>query len=314
MSADSEKISAIRQFNRFYTGLVGLLDQHILDSSFSFSEARVLYEIGHIENCTAGKLVELLKIDGGYLSRILKTFEKDHIINRHQSPADGRTYFLQLTAKGQKLLRTLDERSDHQIQEVLAPLQPGQQEAVSNAMKTIQRVLSMKRGITLDDISIRHYFRPGDIGYLIYMHGDLYAKETGYNQEFEGYVCKTFYEFLERYDPNKDRIFLACFDDQIVGAVAILGHSKYLAQLRWLLVHPDFRAMGLGKKLIQDAIDFCREKQYSKLYLLTTNQQTTAHKLYFSYGFRKTGEKNLRMWGQDLYEERYDLDLSEPGF
>jgi DNA-binding MarR family transcriptional regulator/N-acetylglutamate synthase-like GNAT family acetyltransferase len=254
-------------------------------------------------------LAELLKIDGGYLSRILKAFEKDHIISRHQSQADGRTFFLRLTAKGSKLLNTIDERSSHQIQKVLSPLQSGQQHAVTSAMKTIQHILSLERRLTLSDIAFRYHFQPGDVGYLIYMHGELYARETGYNQEFEAYVCKTFYEFLQRFDTSKDRIFLATFDEQIIGAVAILGHSRYLAQLRWLLVHPDFRDLGLGKKLVEDAIAFCKEKQYSKVYLLTTNQQTTAIKLYLAAGFRKTGEKNERMWGQDLYEERYDLDL-----
>jgi DNA-binding MarR family transcriptional regulator/N-acetylglutamate synthase-like GNAT family acetyltransferase len=309
MSTNAEMVKSIRQFNRFYTGLIGLLDQHILDSNFSLSEVRVLYEIGHMENCTAGKLIESLQIDGGYLSRILKIFEKDRMVSRRQSPTDGRTWFLQLTAKGKKLLQTLDVRSNQQIAQVLEPLSDGQQQAVAASMQTVQQVLSANHNITLSDLVFRHQLLPGDVGYLIYLHGELYAKETGYNLEFEAYVCKTFYEFLQNYNPAKDRVFLATYHNRIVGAVAILGHSKYLAQLRWLLVHPDMRGIGLGKKLVEDALAFCHEKQYKQVYLLTTNQQTTAAALYKRAGFKKTGENPQQMWGHQLQEERYDLEL-----
>lgn len=299
----------MRKFNRFYTGLIGLLDQHILDSNFSLSEVRVLYEIWHTEQCTAGKLIERLKLDGGYLSRMLKVFEENNIVIRKQSATDGRTWLLQLSAKGKRLMQTLDERSNEQIRQVLDPLPAAKQEEVAASMSTIEQLLSGKNDITLSDIVFRNELQPGDVGYLIYLHGDLYARETGYNLEFEAYVCKTFYDFLQSYDPAKDRVFLAVYRQRIVGAVAILGHSRYLAQLRWLLVHPDMRGIGLGKKLVTDALAFCREKQYKQVYLLTTNQQTTAADIYLKAGFKKTDIQPQQIWGHQLYEERYDLEL-----
>jgi len=309
MSANTDQVNTVRQFNRFYTRQIGLLDQHILDSAFSLAEVRVLYEIGHTDNCTAGQLTESLVMDGGYLSRILKNFEKNKVVSRRPSATDARTRYLQLTAKGKKLLQTLDERSSRQIAEVLAPLGAGQQQAVVESMQTIQQALSERRPITLADIVFRHNLLPGDVGYLIYLHGELYAKETGYNLEFEGYVCKTFYDFLQHYHPSKDRVFLATYNNRIVGAVAIVGHSKELAQLRWLLVHPDMRGVGLGKKLVQDAMNFCRQQQYKKVYLLTTDQQTTAAKLYLQAGFVKTEEVPQEMWGHRLKEVRYEWQL-----
>lgn len=310
MSANTAIIRSMRQFNRFYTGLIGLLDQHILDSDLSLSEVRVLYEIGHTEDCTAGKLTERLALDGGYLSRILKIFEKNKIARRRQSATDGRTFYLQLTPKGKRLLQTLDERSNEQIKKVLDPLPAVSQEQVAASMQTIEQLLSGNTGVTLSDIVFRHELRPGDAGYLIHLHGDLYARETGYNLEFEAYVCKTFYDFLRRYDPATDRVFLATYRNRIVGAVAILGHSPELAQLRWLLVHPDMRGIGLGKQLVADALAFCREKKYKRVYLLTTNQQLTAADIYIKAGFRKTAGTSQEMWGHRLYEERYDLQLS----
>jgi ribosomal protein S18 acetylase RimI-like enzyme len=180
---------------------------------------------------------------------------------------------------------------------------------VAGAMKSIQQILSAQESETVSDIHIRYNLLPGDVGFLIYLHGQLYAKESGYNLEFEAYVCKTFYEFLPTYNPAKDRIFLAIADNQIVGSVAILGSSRHLAQLRWFLIHPDYRGRGLGKKLLDEAIVFCRERDYQKVYLMTTSMQETAIALYKKAGFRKTGEKYLQLWGQQLYEQRYDMDL-----
>jgi len=310
MSTREEMISSMRKFNRFYTGVIGLLDQHILDSNFSLSEVRVLYEIWHTAQCTAGRLIESLQLDGGYLSRMLKTFEQNNIVSRKQSPADGRTWLLQLTAKGKRLMQTLDQRSSEQIRQVLDPLPVHQQEEVTSSMRTIEQLLSGKKGVSLEDITFRNELQPGDVGYLIYLHGNIYAKETGYNLEFESYVCKTFYDFLQNYDPAKDRVFIASWQQRIVGAVAILGHSSYLAQLRWLLVHPDMRGIGLGKKLVTDALAFCREKEYKQVYLLTTHQQTTAADIYLKAGFRKTDAHSQQMWGHQLSEERYDLELA----
>ncbi|MGO4293395.1 bifunctional helix-turn-helix transcriptional regulator/GNAT family N-acetyltransferase [Chitinophaga sp. RAB17] len=309
MANESPVVSDIRSFNRFYTGMIGLLNQHILESNLSLSEVRVIYEIGQLNKCTAGELINILKIDGGYLSRMLKKFEKNGWLNRQQSTADGRTFFLHLSAAGKKLLAGLEEKSTGEIQHLIAPLAEKQQLQVSGAMKMIQQVLSAGEGAAVSDIHIRYNLQPGDVGYLIYLHGHLYAKESGYNLEFEAYVCKTFYEFLPTYNPAKDRIFLAIADNQIVGSVAILGSSRHLAQLRWFLIHPDYRGRGLGKKLLQEAIVFCREKDYQKVYLMTTSMQETAIALYKNAGFRKTGEKYLQLWGQQLYEQRYDMDL-----
>lgn len=309
MTNESPVVSDIRRFNRFYTGMIGLLNQHILESNLSLSEVRVIYEIGQAGKCTAGELINILKIDGGYLSRMLKKFEKNGWLNRQQSTADGRTFFLQLSAAGKKLLAGLEEKSTGEIQRLTASLSEKQQQQMAGAMKSIQHILSAPEEAPVSDIHIRYNLLPGDVGYLIYLHGQLYAKESGYNLEFEAYVCKTFYEFLPTYNPAKDRIFLAIADNQIVGSVAILGSSRHLAQLRWFLIHPDYRGRGLGKKLLQEAIAFCREKDYQKIYLMTTSMQETAIALYKNAGFRKTGEKYLQLWGQQLYEQRYDMDL-----
>ncbi|HVI44958.1 MAG TPA: bifunctional helix-turn-helix transcriptional regulator/GNAT family N-acetyltransferase [Chitinophaga sp.] len=308
MSSENNTVADIRHFNRFYTGVIGVLDNHILQSDYSLSEVRVLYEIGQQEKCTAGYLTSTLKVDGGYLSRMLRKFEKAALIARQQSSADGRTFFLHLSPKGRKLMTMLNERSSGEISQLLEPLATHQQEQVASAMKTIESILTSQPSPTTD-IHYRYDLQPGDIGYLIHLHGVLYARETGYNLEFEAYVCKTFQDFLTTYNTSKDRVFLAVADGRIVGAVAILGASRYMAQLRWFLVHPDFRGRGLGRQLLNMAMAFCREKNYSKVYLLTTSMQTTAIEMYKKAGFHKTGEKFMQLWGQEMYEQRYEMEV-----
>jgi ribosomal protein S18 acetylase RimI-like enzyme len=156
---------------------------------------------------------------------------------------------------------------------------------------------------------IRHRIKPGDIGYLIYLHGVLYAKEYGYDQTFEAYVAGGLAKFIQSFSSDKDRIWLAEINGRIIGSIAIVGHSKTEAQLRWFLVHPDYRGLGIGKKLLEDAVGFCRERRFKSVFLWTTSELVEAAHLYTSFGFGKTKEKTHKIWGKKLTEERYDLHL-----
>jgi len=156
---------------------------------------------------------------------------------------------------------------------------------------------------------IRHYLKPGDIGYLIYLHGVLYARECGYDQTFEAYVANGLAEFVQSFNPYEDRIWVVEIDDQIVGSIAIGGASRLEAQLRWFLVHPDHRRLGLGRQLMKEALLFCKEHKYKTIFLWTTSELSAARHLYTSVGFRKTEEKTHKIWGKEVTEERYDLHL-----
>jgi len=157
---------------------------------------------------------------------------------------------------------------------------------------------------------LRHDLKPGDIGYLTYLHGILYAKEFGFDQTFEVYVAHELVEFVHAFNPYRDRIWLAEANGQIVGSIAIVRTSKVEAQLRWYLVHPDYRGHGLGKSLIQEALKFCKERKYKSVFLWTTSELTTASYLYAQAGFRKTDVKSHNVWGKYISEERYDLHLN----
>jgi GNAT superfamily N-acetyltransferase len=156
---------------------------------------------------------------------------------------------------------------------------------------------------------IRRHIKPGDIGYLTYLHGILYAKEYGYDQTFEAYVASGLAEFVQSFSPDKDRIWLAETNSRIIGSIAIVGHSKVDAQLRWFLVHPDYRGLGIGKELLKDALQFCKECKYKTMFLWTTNKLIEAGHLYTCFGFSKTERKTHKIWGKRVTEERYDLYL-----
>ncbi|MEC0328378.1 helix-turn-helix domain-containing GNAT family N-acetyltransferase [Paenibacillus macerans] len=299
-------IQAVRRFNRFYTNILGLLDQHMLNSDFSLSEARVLYEIGNTPNCTAKMLIELLSIDPGYLSRIIKRFEKMGLAYREQSKEDGRLYYLFLTDQGKETLARLNGLSDGQIYQMISRLPEQEQLQLAQGMQSIEAALSEKPALTGEEIVIRSELRPGDAGYLVHLHGWIY-QERGYNHRFEGYVCKTFYEFFENYSPGKDRFWFAEANGNMVGAIAIVEHSPDKAQLRWFVVHPQYRGIGLGRRLLDEAMNYCREKGYPKVFLETTEDQQQAIRMYTRVGFVKVAEHPSNDWGKPLVELTYEL-------
>ncbi|MRG44288.1 GNAT family N-acetyltransferase [Chitinophaga sp. SYP-B3965] len=303
-------ISNIRKFNRYYTKQLGLLQQHFLDTDYSLTDIRVLYEIDFNGQTTATGIRDALQIDAGYLSRILRSFEKKGLIIKHPLPEDGRSYYLQLTARGKKLMSSLNELSNEQIREMLKDLAPAQQEKIAHAMSILRCLLKAPDSTpTMEDITIRHGLQPGDIGDMIRLHGILYAQEYQYDLAFETYVTQTLYEFMQTYDPARDRVWLASCYGELIGMIAIIGKGKGVGQLRWFLLRPEFRGMGLGKKLMGEAMAFCRAQNFRSVYLLTTHQQTTAGSMYMKAGFVKTASTPQSIWGQDLYEERYELKL-----
>ncbi|NIG56359.1 bifunctional helix-turn-helix transcriptional regulator/GNAT family N-acetyltransferase [Chitinophaga sp. Cy-1792] len=301
-------IDSVASFHQFYERFNSQLSRSRSKHPLSNAELRILYELGKEENLPAGRLAAVTGTDPGYLTRILRSLEKQELVIRQPSRQDGRSFSVMLTTAAKQLLQTLEMEAKDDITALLTGLSDKQQEQLTTAMGTVQQVLSGENTPN-GAITFRQQLLPGDVGYLIHLHGELYAREMGYNLEFEGHVCKTFHEMLATYSLAKDRVFLAISGGKIVGSVAVLGSTRYLAQLRWFLVHPDFRGKGLGKKLLSDAIAFCKEKNYQTVYLMTTSMQTTAITLYKQLGFRKSGEKLLQQWGQQLYEQRYDLDL-----
>lgn len=308
--SDQEIIADIRQFNRFYTAQLGLLQQHIFDSEYSLTEVRVLYEIHFNKQTTATGIREALQIDAGYLSRILRKLEKTGLVLKHPLPEDGRSSFLTLSDRGRRLMARMGALSDDQIRQMMAHLSADDQQTVAASMRSLRRLLGAPGGEAgLDQVEIRTDLCPGDLGDIISLHGQLYAKEYGYDIRFEQYVVETVNDFMQQFNARRDRVFLATCQNRLAGVVAIQHRGNGQAQLRWFLIRPEFRGIGLGKSLMQQAMEFCRAQRFKKVYLLTTEQQVTAAALYQKWGFVKKESTSAKLWGHDLFEERYELEL-----
>jgi ribosomal protein S18 acetylase RimI-like enzyme len=157
--------------------------------------------------------------------------------------------------------------------------------------------------------TLRHSLTPGDIGYLTYLHGTVYAREYGYDTTFEAYVANGLAEFVESFDPKKDRIWFVEAKNRIVGSIAIVERSRRRAQLRWFFIHPNYRGHGMGRTLLREALQFSRIRKYKTIFLWTTSELDTARHLYEDLGFRKTRKKEHCRWGRSITEERYYTHL-----
>jgi DNA-binding MarR family transcriptional regulator/N-acetylglutamate synthase-like GNAT family acetyltransferase len=304
-----ERIGKIRSFNRFYTNLLGLLDKNLLKSAYSLTEVRIMFELNHLSTSTASELVRLLNLDPAYLSRILANFQKKNIIQKERSNEDMRIQYLSLTSKGQQVISELQERANEQIETLLVNVTEQDKNQLVSAMGTIKRILKAETE-KLNFYSVRSH-KPGDIGYITYRHGVIYADEYQLDETFEAYVAKYMSEFVEKYDSNKERLWIVENETEIIGSIAIVKVDEKIAQLRWLLVEPSERNKGIGNKLMYEALNFCKNQDYQKVILGTFSTLNIARRLYKKNGFRLIKSKTHHIWGQDLTQEDWELTFPE---
>jgi len=265
-----------------------------------------MYELYDNSGLTASDIIALLDIDKGYLSRILRRFDKSKLINKAVSPADKRAAIIALTAQGKKEFEVLDQASSKQVAEVFGHLTESDGITLVQKFKEIQQILNKKK-ISLEDINIRSTLKTGDLGYVVYRHGLLYSQEYNYGLSFETYVAAGMYEFYKNYDPALDRVWICEHENNIVGFVLLMHREQHTAQLRYFYLEPAYRGIGLGKKLMQLFMDFLKEKGYQSAYLWTTHELQTAASLYTRYGFKLTEEKESTAFEKTVKEQRYDL-------
>jgi DNA-binding MarR family transcriptional regulator/GNAT superfamily N-acetyltransferase len=303
------RVAAIRAFNRFYTRRAGVLGDRLLHSPFSLTEMRVLYELAHRAAPTASDLAADLGIDPGYVSRILRQFTATRLIERTAAPADRRRHVLRLTARGRRVFAPLDVRARADVAAMIGTLPRADQRALVDAMATIRRLLGDAPPAAAAPYLLRLH-EPGDMGWVVQHHGATYAKEWGYNAEFEALVARIVADFLDHYDPARERCWIAERDGENVGSVFVVRKSKTVAKLRLLLVDPRARGLGIGRRLIDECIRFARHAGYRKLTLWTQSELDAARALYQRAGFTCVRrEPNDRFGRKGLVAETWDLRL-----
>ena len=301
------RVAAVRRFNRFYTKQIGVLREGLYDSPFSLTETRVLYELAHRDGLTASQLAKELALDPGYLSRILRAFARRGLLDRTVSEADGRQSLLALTKAGRAAFAPLNARSQVEIAALLAPLSAARQRRLIAAMDTIENLLTGRDGAAVPYLLRPH--QPGDIGWVVHRQGVLYAEAYGFDERFEALVAEIGARFVNKFDPRRERCWIAERDGEIVGSVFLVKQSARIAKLRLLYVEPSARGLGIGRRLVDECIRFARQKRYRTLTLWTNDILVSARRIYQAAGFKLVAEARHHSFGHDLVGQSWELAL-----
>jgi len=303
-------LSALRAFNRFYTQRIGVLQHGVLQSPYSLTEVRVLYELANGADLTATDVQRILGLDRGYLSRILRSFERSGMLLRERSKKDGRRSLIRLTSHGRKVFSALNARQSSDVEKMLQPIPDSVREKLVGSMQTIQKVLNSETA-GAGKVSLRAH-RPGDMGWVMFRHGILYESEYGWDERFEALVGEIVVNFIRDFDGERERCWIAEMDGERVGSVFLVKDTATVAKLRLLLVEPAARGHGVGRLLVRECIDFARRAGYRKLTLWTNSVLDAARHIYESAGFELVKEEKHSSFGHNLTGQYWSLDLSTP--
>jgi DNA-binding MarR family transcriptional regulator/ribosomal protein S18 acetylase RimI-like enzyme len=306
MAVSTDQISAVRAFNRDYTRRIGVLSQGLLDSPYSLTEVRVMYEIAHRPGVMAAQLADELGLDRGYLSRILKGFGAKGLLARAASAEDARRQHLRLTPAGRRVFAPLERRSQQQVRSMLSGLDGSRRQALLEAMSVIR--LAFGAAGRQAQVSLRTH-RPGDMGWVVERHGALYFREYGWNEEFEALVAGITAEFIRKLDPARERCWIAEAHGRRLGCIFLVAAESGTARLRLLLVDPEARGHGLGRTLVSECVCFARAAGYERIVLWTQENLAAARHLYEQAGFTRTAREPHRSFGHDLVAETWQLEL-----
>jgi len=299
-------IRAVRAFNRFYTQRIGVLQRGLLRSPYSLTEVRVLYELANAKDLTATQLQRLLDLDAGYLSRMLRSFERSGLVSRERAKIDGRQTLLRLTWRGRKVFSGLDDRQSSEVAKMLEPMSRDAQESLIASMQKIQIALTGNAGGR--EVILRAH-RPGDMGWVMSRHGELYQSEYGWDERFEALVGEIVVNFIRNFDVERERCWIAEIGGERVGSIFLVKDTATAAKLRLLLVEPSARGHGVGKLLVRECIEFARKAGYRKITLWTNSVLDAARHIYEAFGFELVKEEAHTSFGHALLGQYWQLDI-----
>lgn len=299
------RATTVRRFNRFYTRQIGVLHEHLLESAFSLTEVRILYELAHRDALTTSDLCRELDLDPGYLSRVIAGFEKQGLVEKSRSPSDGRAMQLALTDQGRRTFEPLNAASQREVMAMLERLSVPEQRRLIDAMHGIEALL----GERTSDYLLRDP-RPGDMGWIVHRQGALYAQEYGWNMEYEALVAEIVGKYVQTRDDTCERCWIAEKDGRVVGSVFVVRLDDSTAKLRLLYVEPDARGLGIGRRLVQECMHYARDVGYRKMVLWTNSVLVGARKIYEQEGFELIEEAAHHSFGKDLIGETWARELT----
>ena len=300
----ADQIADIQGFNKVYQNLMKQMDASILEAGYSSTEKDVLFEISKTERCTANILIRQLHIDRSYMSRMIAKFEKQGLIQKTQSQTDSRIRYIKLTETGRREINRLNDLQNHQLGSIFDKLKAADQTKVWQSLVMIRNKLSDAN----DVITIRPFVQ-SDIEYVISRHKTLYYAERHLNGTFSAYVDKIVYRFVHQFNAQTDCLEILECNGAPAGSIAIAKVNEDTAQLRFFMLEPEMRQRGFGNQLMDMALQFCRDKGYKKVFLLTITAQIVARHVYETHGFHKVSSNDKSEWGDGVIEERWELDI-----
>jgi DNA-binding MarR family transcriptional regulator/GNAT superfamily N-acetyltransferase len=306
-SEPNRYIARVREFNRFYTQQIGALNRGFLDSEFSLTDVRVLYELRHRAHSAASELGQELTLDPAYLSRILREFERKGLLVKTPSRTDGRQTLLKLSAKGRRVFDAIEGRQRAAVAEMLRHLPDECQRRIVQSMEEIEQLLEHKESAQPD--YILRDLKPGDIGWITHRQGVLYHEEYGWDETFEALAAEILADFVKHRDPEWERAWIAEIDGEIVGSIFCVKKSKTVAKLRLLYVEASARKLGIGTRLVEECIQFAREAGYRKMTLWTQSLLGAARRVYERAGFHLVAEEPHHSFGADLMAQTWEKQL-----
>lgn len=302
-----DRIAAVRAFNRSYTKFLGALNEHLLSTPYSLTEARVLFELGQRDETEVAALRQATGLDAGYLSRLLSRFEDNGHVRRDRSGSDARRQVIRLTNKGRDAFRVLDTKSVGQIRELLADLTDDEQVRLLEAMEMIRN--RVDRPTTRPDVALRDP-APGDFGWVIERNGALYAAEHGFDSSYEALVARIVAGYLDKHDPDRERAWIAELNGERVGAVFCVRKDDTTAKLRLLHVEPSARGAGVGSVLVDECVRFAKSAGYREMELWTVSLLAPARRIYQRAGFTLAEEDTTQRFGKELTGQTWRLRLT----
>ena len=311
--AATPDVATVRAFNRFYTRRIGVLDDGLHHTPFSLAEARIVYELAQRGETTATALRDELHLDAGYLSRLLRSLAARGLLIQRRSTEDRRRTLLSLSASGRRAFAKLDSRASADGRALLDDIAPTARARVVAAMQAIQSELSPERAATpgaTPSYSLRPH-RAGDMGWIIHRQAVLYHQEYGWDEAYEALIARIMADFLDRFDPARERCWVAERDGAVVGAVFVVRHPERdgVAKLRLLYVEPAARGLGLGRRLVREVTEFARDVGYHTVTLWTNSVLTSARRIYEAEGYRLVHEEPHHSFGTDLVGQTWELAL-----
>lgn len=304
--AEPDPVAAVRAFSRFYTAQLRVLDEGLLKSPYSLTEARVLFELAQAGEADSTELRRALDLDAGYLSRLLGRFEADGLLTRRTAAHDARRHTIVLTEAGLAAYAEMNRRSDDQVRDLLKPLSAEQRRQLVAAMEQVEALLGARQR---PDAYLLRPLRPGDYGWVIGRHGVLYAEELGWTDEFEAYCAHVVADYAGKHDARLENAWIAEVAGEPAGCVFCVRRDADTAQLRLLLVEPSARGLGVGSRLVEECVRFARAAGYRRMVLFTTVEQQGAHRIYERSGFELEERTLGSTLGVEVEEQLWSLDL-----